>query len=164
MVVVGLLVVLAAAAAGWAIAQDHQTGAVAGGTSCVGRTVPFATAVPASPRTVRVNVYNATSQLGLATEVAQELRLLGFGIGQVGNDPMKATIRAVAEIRYGPAGAGAAQLARAWFPGADTRLVSRPDAEVDVVLGTLYARLASQSEAKQERTRLGEPTPPPEYC
>jgi hypothetical protein len=164
MIVVGVLVLLAAVAAGWAIAQDHQTGAAVTGARCIGKTVPFVTEIPANPATIAVNVYNTTSQLGLATRVSDELSALGFGVAQVGNDPMKATVRAVAEIRYGPAGAGAAQLVRSWFPGAETRLVSRPGAEVDVALGMLYERVAAPAEATAERERLGAPTPPPEYC
>jgi hypothetical protein len=164
LIVVGLLVVLAAVAAGWAIAKDRQTGAVAGGTPCVRGTVPFVTAVPTSPRRVRVNVYNATSQVGLATRVAKQLTGVGFTVDQVGNDPVQGTVKAVAEIRYGPAGAGAAQLARSWFPGAEATLVSRSDAEVDIVLGMLFEKIATDAVAAQELQRLGKPLPPAKLC
>jgi hypothetical protein len=164
LVVVGLLVVLAAVAAGWAIAKDRQTGASAGGTPCVRGTAPFVTTVPTSARRVRVNVYNATSQVGLATRVAKQLTDLGFTVDQVGNDPLQGTVKAVAEIRYGPAGAGAAQLVRSRFPGAEPTLVTRSDAAVDIVLGMLFEQVATDAVAQQELKRLGKPERPARLC
>jgi hypothetical protein len=164
MVVLGSLVLLAVVAAGWAIAKDSETGPVANGIPCVQSTVPFVTTVPAKPGEVRVNVYNATSRIGLATEVADQLRMRGFSIDRVGNDPLESTVSATAEIRYGPAGAGAAQLLRAQFPGSVTRLVQRSDAQVDVALGMLYESVATEAQYRDELDRLGAPTPPPELC
>jgi hypothetical protein len=157
--VLGVLVLLAGGAAAWAIAKDAQTAQVAG-TPCVQSSVPFATAVPTVPATVRMNVYNATQQVGLATRVADELKLRGFAVDQIGNDPLKQTVPGVAQIRYGPQGAGAAQLLRAHIPGAETTVVTRSDAEIDVVLGMQYLHLATPAEAAQERAKLGAPVPP----
>jgi hypothetical protein len=162
LVVLGTLVVLAAVAAGWAIAKDSESGNA--GAACVKTTVPFDSAVPVAAGRVRLNIYNATTQVGLANRVADELRARGFRVGQVGNDPLDETVSAVAQIRYGPQGAGAAQMLRAVFPGAEPKLVERPDAGVDVVLGMRYERLATGAEYAAERQRLGTPTPPPELC
>jgi hypothetical protein len=162
LIVVGTLVVLAVVAAGWAIARDSERGNAR--AACVRTTVPFRPAIPKTPTRVRLNVYNATSQVGLANHVADELRSRGFRVGQVGNDPLGETVTAVAQLRYGPQGAGAAQMLRAVFPGAQLELVQRSDAGVDVVLGMQYERLATAAEYTAERRRLGAPTPPPELC
>jgi hypothetical protein len=161
--VLGGLVLLAAVAAGWAIAKDAQTGDRRA-TSCVQTTVPFARTVPESATGIRVNVYNATSRSGLAGEVAQELLARGFTVDQVGNDPLQAAVAGVAQIRYGPRGAGMAQVLRAELPGAEAKLIDRRDAEVDVVVGMAYERLATVAEYQQERVRLGAPRPPADLC
>jgi hypothetical protein len=162
--VLGLLVVLAAVAAGWAIAKDSETGPAAGQAPCVRSTAPFTAAVPRSAEAVRLNVYNATSRIGLANEVADELRALGFRVGKVGNDPQNQTVATVAQIRYGPRGAGAAQFLRAQIPGADAKVDTRSTAEIDVVLGMAYERLATGTELAAERKRLGAPTRPADLC
>jgi hypothetical protein len=165
MIVLGVLVLLAVVSAGWAIAQDSSsTDALDERTPCVESTVPFAATVPTDPARVRVNVYNATTRIGLANQVGDHLRAVGFTVGDVGNDPLESTVPATAQIRYGPAGAGAAQMLRAHFPGSEVTLVTRADARVDVVLGNLYERVATEAEYQQERKRLGEPTRPGELC
>jgi hypothetical protein len=163
LVVLGLLVVLAAVAAGWAIAKDSGS-APPQGAPCVKSTVPFATEVPTRPADVRVNVYNATSRIGLANTVADELKLRRFRVDRVGNDPLQLTVQSPVQVRYGPRGAGAAQMLRAWFPGADTKLVARADAEVDLVLGMQYEGFTTAADYVIERDRLGSPTRPPELC
>jgi hypothetical protein len=165
MIVLGILVLLAVVTAGWAIAQDSESPArLADRTPCVKSTVPFASAVPTDPAGVRTNVYNATTRIGLATQVADQLRALGFRVGKVGNDPLGSTVDAPAEIRYGPAGAGTAQMLRAQFPGSVAKLVTRADATVDVVLGMRYESVATAAESARELARLGVPTPPAELC
>jgi hypothetical protein len=164
-IVLGVLVLLAVVTAGWAIARDSAGSTrIADHTPCVHSTVPFVGTVPTDRSTVRVNVYNATTRIGLAGEVADQLRGLGFDVRQVGNDPLQASVSATAQIRYGPRGAGAAQMLRAQFPGSEGDLVARPDARVDVVLGMLYDHVATEAEYRQELRRLGRPVRPPELC
>jgi hypothetical protein len=163
LVVLGALVVLAAVAAGWAIAKDTETAARLA-TPCVKSTVPFSAAIPARPSDVRVNVYNATSEMGLANTVAEELRVRRVTVAQVGNDPLQESVEAPVQIRYGPRGAGAAQMLRAWFPGAEPRLMPRADAQVDLVLGMRYEGFTTAADYAVERDRLGKPTKPPELC
>jgi hypothetical protein len=163
LVVLGLLVLMAAVAAGWAIAKDSET--VARHTSpCAGTTLPFSTTVPADPATVRVNVYNATSRAGLANTVADELRTRRFTVGKIGNDPLQQTVEDVAQIRYGPRGAGAAQLVRAWLPGSAPTLDKRADKTVDLVLGLRYEGFTTPADHELESKRLGAPTPPRGTC
>lgn len=163
LVVLGLLVLAAAVAAGWAIAKDTET-AARRATPCVTSTVPFSGALPERAADVRVNVYNATARIGLATTVADELKAHDFTVDHIGNDPLQRKVDAPAQIRYGPRGAGAAQLLRAWFPGAEPTLDTRGDATVDLVLGLRYEGFTTPADHEVERRRLGTPTPPPELC
>jgi hypothetical protein len=56
------------------------------------------------PRTIKVNVYNATKHRGLARSTSVELAARGFGIGSVANDPLNKLIVGTAEVRYGSKG------------------------------------------------------------
>ena len=62
-----------------------------------------------NPRTVKVNVYNATKHRGLARSTSVELAARGFAIGTVANDPLNKLIVGTAEIRYGSKGASQAR-------------------------------------------------------
>jgi hypothetical protein len=163
LVVLGMLVLMAAVAAGWAIAKDSET-AVRRAAPCIRSTVPFSAGLPARAADVRVNVYNATTRIGLANTVADELKVRGFTVGTVGNDPLQQTVAATVQLRYGPRGAGAAQVLRAWFAGADLTLDTRTDATVDVVLGQRYEGFTTPADHKLEVERLGTPTRPAELC
>ena len=61
---------------------------------------------PLQPADVSLNVYNSTSRKGLAAAVAKTATDRGFKVKAVGNDPKKATIKQIAQIRFGPEGAG----------------------------------------------------------
>jgi hypothetical protein len=90
---------------------------------------------------VKINVYNATTRTGLAASTAEALKLRGYVIGTVANDPLKKSIKASAEIRYGKAGVTVA--------GPVLGLVARPtkvvdkrkDTSVDFVLGNGFKAL-----------------------
>jgi hypothetical protein len=163
LVVLGLLVVMAAVAAGWAIAKDSET-AARQATPCIKSTVPFSTTMPRRAADVHVNVYNATSRIGLATTVADELQARDFTVGKIGNDPLQQTVEAPVQLRYGPAGAGAAQMLRAWFAGAQPTLDNRSDGTVDLVLGIRYEGFTTPTDQAIAKARLGQPTRPPELC
>jgi hypothetical protein len=163
LVLVGVLGLLALLAVAWAVTKDDQTRA-ADQTPCVNSSVPLATAIPASNRSVTVNVFNATPRAGLAAEVAAELRARGFTVKTVGNDPLGHTVNGAAEIRFGLAGAGAAQLLRSEAVGAVPVVDARPDATIDLVIGDTYTRLASSTERQTERAKLGVVTRPAGLC
>ncbi|HEX3829610.1 MAG TPA: LytR C-terminal domain-containing protein [Sporichthyaceae bacterium] len=55
---------------------------------------------PPSPLHAPVNVFNSTTQGGLAGQVKDQLQQRGFTIGTVGNDPYRRKIRGTGELRY----------------------------------------------------------------
>ena len=99
------------------------------------------------PRTITVNVYNATTRSGLALTTSLQLGSRGFKIGKVANDPAKKIIAASAEIRYGPSGLVEAKVVAAQVIGAVMVPDHRKDATVDLVLGDGYVALASPQQA-----------------
>ena len=103
---------------------------------------PCSTAAPALvPGRVKVNVYNATGRAGLAASTSTGLRLRGFVIGAVANDPARAKIKGTALIRYGRKGSAAAKLVAAQVPGAKLAVDKRTTAVVDLVLGATFKTL-----------------------
>ena len=105
-------------------------------TPCVSATPPTLV-----PRRVKVNVYNATGRAGLAAVTATRLRLRGFVIGEVANDPARAKVKGAALIRYGRKGSGAAKLLAVHVPGAKLAADKRSTTVVDLVLGTAFKAL-----------------------
>ncbi|WP_370890874.1 LytR C-terminal domain-containing protein [Janibacter sp. GXQ6167] len=93
------------------------------------------------PKSVQVNVYNATSRDGLAGRVSKELKQRGFTIKTVANDPKKTEVTGVGQIRYGTKGAKGAKLVGSHFAGAKTVTDQRKYATVDVVLGPKFRAL-----------------------
>ena len=122
---------------------------VIGGTSAstdvvAPRPCPSATPAPLVPRRVKVNVYNATGRAGLAASTATRLRLRGFVIGEVANDPARAKVKGVALIRYGRKGSGAAKLVAVHAPGAKLAADKRSTTVVDLVLGAAFTTLGPE--------------------
>jgi hypothetical protein len=91
---------------------------------------------------VTINVYNATDRLGIAADVAKTLEKQGFKVDTIDNDPLGKSIQSPGEIRSGPSGAGGAILAASRLPGAAVLKDERPDASVDLVLGSKYDHLS----------------------
>jgi hypothetical protein len=115
---------------------------------------PSATAAPlptasVAPGALTVNVYNATDRKGLARTVANDLKVRGVTLGQVTNDPLHKAVTAPAEVRYGAGGAARAAYLALWVPGAILVQDQRPDATLDLVLGTGYAALATPDQVAQ---------------
>ena len=90
-----------------------------------------------------VNVYNATKRQGLAASTAKLIGARGYKIGQVANDPLRRTITASAEIRYGKAGADNAKLAQPLLDKPTLIQDARADASVDIVLGDGFSGLTA---------------------
>jgi len=90
------------------------------------------------PADVSLNVYNATNQRGLALAVSKIAAGRGFKIASVANDPKKATIKQVAQIRHGPTGEESAKLVAQHLPGAVLVKDDRADETVDLVIGNGY--------------------------
>lgn len=102
---------------------------------------PCTTVVPTiepRPVDISVNVYNATSRRGLAATVAKATAARGFKVKAVSNDPLKKTVKGVAEIRYGPEGLASAKVLAKHFPGAPLVADKREGDTIDLVLGNTY--------------------------
>jgi hypothetical protein len=109
---------------------------------------PSTTATSAvQPSQVHVNVYNASTRNGLAKKVSGEMKVLGFVTGKVANDPLKASFKDPAQVRYGAKGKAGAELVAAQVSGAKMVLDKRKDATVDLVLGAAYSALTPQPTA-----------------
>lgn len=105
---------------------------------------------PAPLAETRIRVLNASGQGGQAGEVAGALRDLGFAQPEAANDPIYASTRleCQGQIRFGPSGRTAA--AAVWLVAPCTELFQdeRPDAGVDLALGTEFSDLASNDDIK----------------
>lgn len=118
---------------------------------------------PPAAKTVKINVYNATPEAGLASVVADEMRRRGFTVLAVANDPLARYVPEPFELRAGPKGARQLQVVAAHAPGAVVVTDSkRKDASVDLVVGDGFTRLANVDQAQ---TSLSGPQGPPGiYC
>ncbi|HVG66394.1 MAG TPA: LytR C-terminal domain-containing protein [Actinomycetota bacterium] len=109
---------------------------------------PAATCSPYDPKAVtpestHVNVFNASSRVGLAASVSRSLGERGFVIGKVANDPSSRKAPKVAEIRYGPKGEAQAKLLRTSLPKGTTLVKDkRKVVTVDLALGPKFTTLA----------------------
>jgi hypothetical protein len=90
-----------------------------------------------------LNVYNSTDRRGLAANTANELKLRGFIIGQVTNDPLKAKLSVSAQVRGAKSRVAELRAVAAEVPGAQISPDNRTDPSVDLVLGTGFSDLAS---------------------
>jgi len=137
-----LAVLLTAALTGtaWWVAHRDTTDTAA---ATPRRTCPTPSTPPpvVAPKAVKVNVYNATDQRGLANRVAAELKRRGFHVGKVDNDPLKRQVTGAAEVRNSTAGAGAARTVSAQVGTVVAVPDQRANASVDLVLGAAFVRL-----------------------
>ncbi|MFI5956903.1 LytR C-terminal domain-containing protein [Cryptosporangium sp. NPDC051539] len=150
--VIGVLALVAVITVVWAIVTDDQTGTTAAGCNTVQTKIP-------NPKQVRVRVYNGTDETGLATTVQKELKKRGFQVIAVGNDPQNEPVTQTAQIRYGPTGAGAAQLLQATVLGSVIVDDAREDNSVDVVLGIAYKELTAEKDVPAALANLEPPQP-----
>lgn len=168
LIILGVLVIAAVVVVTWTLLADDQGRVGNAAASCGPSQTPAATKIPAE-KAVTLNVYNATDRDGLAQATAQELQARGFKIGQISEDPLQKVIPSSAELRYGPAEVGAAQLLRAYVPGAtsafDINRTSGAQANtIDLVLGNKYTQLNTPSQVKEAIVALGDPSAPPGTC
>ncbi len=94
-----------------------------------------------TPASVTVDVLNGAGRDQLATKVTGELKTRGFTTGKP--DTYSAGLAGVGEIRYGRAGRAGATLLSYHVPGAKLVSANRPDARIDLVLGSGYRALAT---------------------
>ena len=155
LVVIGVLAILAVSTVIWAIVRDDQTDPVR--RACGVPSDQVKTAIPPT-RSVRVRVLNATEQSGLAVNAANKLRQAGFVVVGTGNE--QETVEASAQVRYGPAGLGAAHLLRAYVRDSEPLQDNERKSDlVDLVLGEKYTAtgITPSDQVQAELDRLGPP-------
>lgn len=109
--------------------------------------IPAAAAAPgAGTAKFTLNVYNSTQRHGLAANTAAQLKLRGFVIGQVTNDPLKANLAISAQVRGAKSQAAEERKVAAEVPGAQIQTDSRNDPSIDLVLGAGFTSLASNQQ------------------
>ncbi|KAB1939579.1 LytR family transcriptional regulator [Micromonospora sp. ALFpr18c] len=162
LVVVGLLAVIALVFVVVAVVRDSQGGA--GTAAGCPEGWPLADLTLRERKDVKINVYNATNQPGLARTVADEFSNRQFQVKKTANE--KKQVDGIAVLRYGPKGVGSAHLLQAYFlnnadPGYDEK---RTDDTVDVVLGNGFQQLATTTEVNQSLGDSGAPEAPKGTC
>ena len=113
------------------------------------------------PSAVTINVFNDTGRMGLAAEVATQLRTRGFVVAQVSNDPLARTIAGTAELRHSPTGQEAARTVAAQVQDATVAPDQRADASVDLVMGAGFLGMVTPEQA---RVRLAQRPPAAPVC
>lgn len=107
-----------------------------------------ASEIPPPAKKIKINVYNATPEAGLAAVVADELARRGFQVLGVANDPLARYVPEPFELRGGPKAARQLEVLAAHAPGAVIKTDSkRKDSTVDVVVGDGFTRLANVDQA-----------------
>lgn len=141
----GLVNLVTAPEQNTAASACNATGAHALAAAAAAAPAPMAAAgsVPSSSAKFTLNVYNSTQRHGLAANTAAQLKLRGFVIGQVTNDPLKSNLTVAAQVRGGKAQAAEERQVAAEVPGAQIQTDSRNDPSVDLVLGSGFTSLAS---------------------
>jgi hypothetical protein len=120
-----------------------------------------AVAVPTEappPEEISVNIYNGTSRNGLASQVARELRVQGYVILDVANDPLNRSVTGVAEVRAADAENLAVVLIMSQFPGAVFVPEERSGEVIDVVLGEQFETIGPQDPEPDPESTI-EPLP-----
>jgi hypothetical protein len=92
-----------------------------------------------------LNVFNSTKRNALAAETAAQLKLRGFTIDLVTNDPLSSALTISAQVRGAKSELAELREVAAQVPGAQIETDSRTDPSVDLTLGSGFTRLAPRS-------------------
>ncbi|GAA4614274.1 envelope integrity protein Cei [Saccharopolyspora hordei] len=111
---------------------------------------------PIPPQDVQVRVLNGNGESRQASLVSDELATLGFAKGGADNDPVYVNydLKCHGQIRFGGAGVSAARTLSLIAPCAQLVRDERPDASVDLVLGSKFDDIKTTAEAKQVLQQL----------
>jgi hypothetical protein len=163
LVLVSLLVLAALILVLIAVIKDHQSGS-SYGASCAAGTVKVRTRPLPDTNQIKVNVYNGTATVGLATTVADEFRNRGFTVVNVKDAPQK--YAGTARLSYGRNEIAAAAVVNSYFlVKAEYAFdIKRTDDVVDVTIGAQYTKLGTKTEVNQAQAQIGNPSPPPGTC
>jgi hypothetical protein len=166
LVLVSALVICALVLVVFAIVKDRQSNA-SYSSGCPAGSVPIQTRPLPNEDKIKINVYNGTTRVGLAGQVADDFRSRKFNVGKVGDLKAKYKGNAPAQLVYGPKEvAAAATVVNAYFLGqAELKFeVKREDQVIDVILGPKYQSLGTPTDVNQALAQLGNPSPPPGTC
>ena len=153
---VTILVVFLGLAGAFYYASTYWSASAPKPAPCTTEVVP----APLTPEDVSLNVYNATERVGLATATSKAAVDRGFKVKSVANDPKNATIKQVAQIRYGPEGAASAKLLATYVKGAVLVNDKRKGDTIDLVLGNAWKAFGPVPVAKAATPTL-RPCPTP---
>jgi len=161
--IVGVLVTCAAVLVAVTLFNDKQRGPITT-ASCPKDAVVADVRMP-EPKDVKVNFFDGTGTASVAFNVGEDLKHRQF---QITKKDTVTPIKQVAVLRYGPKAVGAAWLLKAYFLN-DAKLASqfdikRTDDTVDLVLGSAYKSLATETQVGQALAQLGRPSSPPGTC
>lgn len=115
---------------------------------------------PVAPSAARVAVLNAGGQRGQANLVAAQLADLGFGeAAPPANDPLfpEGEMECRGQLRFGPAGEGAAGTVALVIPCTELVRDDRADDTVDVVVGTGFVDVNPSRPVRDVLDRLRNP-------
>lgn len=167
--------IVALGLAGWGTLQlidvftggAKRTPAAGRGQHCEKAAAPSAPAQNAAlpkPRTIKVNVYNATKRGGLAKETADELKKRGFTIGKVGNAPPEydKKVKGTGILLGAPkAVSGVMPVLATHLAGAVQKADTREGTDVDLILGAAFKELSTKKDADRAMIALAKPAPAP---
>lgn len=164
LVVIGVLFVTAAILVVVALVKDSQRDPKAA-AGCPEGAVLVNAQLPDENKDVKIKVFNGTKEPGLAEQVASDFTHRGFAVDEKRANSPKA-VKGVALVRFGPKSVGDAWLVRAYFLQEATAEFDpeRDDDVVDVLIGTKFQQLATETEVRQSLTMLGNPIPPAGTC
>ena len=142
----------------WHELRGHDHGSRHAVRTCV---TPSAAPSPAQPADVTVAVLNATPKVGLAHQVAAQMKARGFRVGRVGNT--KASVVGSAVVTYGPGGRAAALTVAENVAGAT--VTPAAGGGVTLELGPAFTALAGPADVQAARSRdSAAASPKPAVC
>lgn len=106
---------------------------------------------PEPASSVRVQVYNASTQRGAATQASVQLTEDGFQVGKAANDPLypKQDMNCRGQIRFGANGESAARTVSLLVPCTQLVRDNRQDNTVDLSIGKDFTAVAPNNQAQQ---------------
>lgn len=128
------------------LAREFSTKTPSPTTALPSPPCPTEEMVPAGYETIEVRVYNASQRAGLAGSTADALASRGFIIVETANYPLASGIDSGARIAFGEAGIEAAYTLRAQLEDPPVMLLdTRPDASIDLILGSTFGGVLDES-------------------
>lgn len=112
------------------------------------------------PKTIKVNVFNATTRSGLAKDTADALKKRGFTIGEVGNAPAAydKKVKGTGVLLGAPAAAdGSFKVLGTQVAGVQRKADGRKGGDVDLIIGDKFKDLAKEKDAKAALAALTAP-------